>query len=427
MSDLDALENQSIYILREAFSRLKPIAMLWSLGKDSNVMLWLARKAFLGHVPFPVVHVDTGKKFPEMYEFRESFSKKWNLNLIVRDCPPVEEIDPSLPPAARSAARKTIGLKNVLEEFKFKGIIAGIRRDEQATRAKERVFSPRAESGAWNFKDQPPEFWDHFKSDLPEGAHMRIHPLLSWTELDIWRYIAREQIPIVDLYYARERQALSFAGRPGHHLADRVKRVEHQRDHRRAVATPGPRSVPAAPWTMSAKTRSSACAHRAICKDHEYGRHIPRPQAGGRRGTGRADRALPVRNCGPCRHGKSSLIGRLLHDTNSLPEGKFAELKAASDKRGGQFEWSFLLDALQAERDQGITIDTTQIFFQTDKRRYVIIDAPGHKEFLKNAISGVAQAQAAILVIDAAEGVREQTRRHALILQLLGLRQIASR
>ena len=134
---------------------------------------------------------------------------------------------------------------------------------------------------------------------------------------------------------------------------------------------------------------------------------------------------FPFAIVGHVDHGKSSLIGRLLHDTNSLPEGKFAELKAASDKRGGQFEWSFLLDALQAERDQGITIDTTQIFFQTDKRRYVIIDAPGHKEFLKNAISGVAQAQAAILVIDAAEGVREQTRRHALILQLLGLRQIA--
>jgi bifunctional enzyme CysN/CysC len=134
---------------------------------------------------------------------------------------------------------------------------------------------------------------------------------------------------------------------------------------------------------------------------------------------------FPFAIVGHVDHGKSSLIGRLLHDTKSLPEGKFAEIKAASDKRGGQFEWSFLLDALQAERDQGITIDTTQIFFQTAKRRYVIIDAPGHKEFLKNAISGVAQAQAAILVIDAAEGVREQTRRHALILQLLGLSQVA--
>ncbi len=177
--------------------------MLWSLGKDSNVMLWLARKAFLGHVPFPAVHVDTGKKFPEMYDFRDRYSKEWNLNLIVRDCPPVDSVDPSLPPAARSAARKTEGLKRVMSEFGFKGIIAGIRRDEQATRAKERVFSPRADNGAWNFRDQPPEFWDHFKSDLPDGAHLRVHPLLAWTELDIWRYIERENIPVVSLYYTR--------------------------------------------------------------------------------------------------------------------------------------------------------------------------------------------------------------------------------
>jgi bifunctional enzyme CysN/CysC len=134
---------------------------------------------------------------------------------------------------------------------------------------------------------------------------------------------------------------------------------------------------------------------------------------------------FPFAIVGHVDHGKSTLIGRLLHDTGSLPEGKLAELKAASDKRGGTLEWSFLLDAFQAERDQGITIDTTQIFFGTDKRRYVIIDAPGHKEFLKNAISGVAQAQAAFLVIDAAEGVREQSRRHALILHILGLRQVA--
>jgi len=134
---------------------------------------------------------------------------------------------------------------------------------------------------------------------------------------------------------------------------------------------------------------------------------------------------FPFAIVGHVDHGKSTLIGRLLHDTGSLPEGKLAELKAASDKRGGTMEWSFLLDAFQAERDQGITIDTTQIFFGTAKRRYVIIDAPGHKEFLKNAISGVAQAQAAFLVIDAAEGVREQSRRHALILHILGLRQVA--
>ncbi|MCG8360695.1 MAG: sulfate adenylyltransferase subunit 2 [Kiloniellales bacterium] len=204
MKRLDELEAQSIFILREAYQGVEPLAMLWSLGKDSNVMLWLARKAFFGHVPFPLVHVDTGKKFPEMYAFRERYAAEWGLDLLVFDCPPVEEIDPSLPPAARSAARKTEGLRRAIAERGFRGIIAGIRRDEQATRAKERVFSPRSESGEWHFRDQPPEFWDQFKTDFPPGVHVRIHPLLHWTELDIWRYIERERIPVVSLYFASD-------------------------------------------------------------------------------------------------------------------------------------------------------------------------------------------------------------------------------
>ncbi len=124
-------------------------------------------------------------------------------------------------------------------------------------------------------------------------------------------------------------------------------------------------------------------------------------------------------------HGKSSLIGRLLHDTQSLPAGKKEELEAICEQRNVPFEWSFLLDAFQAERDQAITIDTTQIFFSTTARNYVIIDAPGHREFLKNMISGAAQADGAVLVVDAAEGVQEQTKRHAYMLHLLGMQQIA--
>jgi bifunctional enzyme CysN/CysC len=124
-------------------------------------------------------------------------------------------------------------------------------------------------------------------------------------------------------------------------------------------------------------------------------------------------------------HGKSTLVGRLLHDTNSLPDGKFEQITASCEKRGMPFEWSFLMDALQAERDQGITIDTSQIWFKTDKRNYVIIDAPGHKEFLKNMISGAAQSEAALLIIDAKEGVKEQSKRHGYLLHLLGVRQIA--
>src|SRR3954469_13812981 len=124
-------------------------------------------------------------------------------------------------------------------------------------------------------------------------------------------------------------------------------------------------------------------------------------------------------------HGKSTLIGRLLHETGCLPDGKLDALKAFSERRGMPFEWSFLLDALQTERDQGITLDTSQIHFRTASRDIVLIDAPGHAEFLRNMITGASQADAALLLIDAAEGVRDQTRRHGYLLHLLGIHQVA--
>ncbi|MCH9020696.1 MAG: sulfate adenylyltransferase subunit CysD, partial [Proteobacteria bacterium] len=164
MDHLDRLESQSVFIFREAFNKFERLAMLWSMGKDSNVMVWLARKAFFGRVPFPVLHVDTGTKFREMYAFRDRYAKEWDLNLVLGWCPPVEEMDETLPPAARSAARKTAGLKALLAEHGFTGVIAGIRRDEEGTRSKERVFSPRSDDGRWNFRDQPPEFWDQFNT-----------------------------------------------------------------------------------------------------------------------------------------------------------------------------------------------------------------------------------------------------------------------
>ena len=123
-------------------------------------------------------------------------------------------------------------------------------------------------------------------------------------------------------------------------------------------------------------------------------------------------------------HGKSTLIGRLLHDTDSLTEGKMTAVKAMSERRVMPLEYAFLLDALQAERDQGITIDTTQVLFNSKKRSYLIIDAPGHKEFLKNIISGAAQADAGVVVIDVEEGIQEQSRRHCYLLRLLGLKEI---
>jgi sulfate adenylyltransferase subunit 2 len=177
--------------------------MLWSFGKDSNVMIHLARKAFFGKVPFPLIHCDTELEMKEVYDFRDRYVKEWGINFISEICPPIEETDETLPHSARVAARKTLGLKNLLKKKAYTAIVTGIRRDEEGTRAKERYFSPRNIEGQWDVKDQPPEFWDQFMTDFPKGTHLRIHPLLHWTELDVWQYIKQEDIPIVPLYFAK--------------------------------------------------------------------------------------------------------------------------------------------------------------------------------------------------------------------------------
>jgi sulfate adenylyltransferase subunit 2 len=199
---LDDLEARSIYILREAYNRIEPLALLWSIGKDSNVLLWLIRKAFFGRIPFDVVQLDTEMELPEVYEFRDMLVKDWDIPLKIQLCPPEENMDKTLPPATRAATRKTEGLRALIKEGGYNGVIAGIRRDEQSTRAKERVFSPRTLDGNWDFKDQPAEFWDQYKTEFPKGTHVRIHPLLHWSEIDIWRYTHRESLPVVPLYFA---------------------------------------------------------------------------------------------------------------------------------------------------------------------------------------------------------------------------------
>ncbi|MBI1261916.1 MAG: sulfate adenylyltransferase subunit CysD [Rhizobiales bacterium] len=215
MNRLDLLESQSVFILREAFSQLQRPAMLWSLGKDSNVMIWLAKKAFFGHIPFPVIHLDTGLEFPETYAFRDQYAVEWGLNLIADACPDLSVVDETLPPASRLAGRKSEGLKQCLQNYGFDGLITGIRRDEQAIRAKERIFSPRNPDGGWNFREQPPEFWDQFNTSVPPGGHLRVHPLLHWTELDIWLYIERENIPVVSLYFSQNGQRYRSLGEIG--------------------------------------------------------------------------------------------------------------------------------------------------------------------------------------------------------------------
>ncbi len=199
IQDIKELEEKSIYIIRETANNFKNVAALWSMGKDSTSMLMLARKAFLGKVPFPVIHIDNGIDFPETYKFRDELAKKWNLDLIVAK----SEIKPEMSGFACCGANKTVALKKLMKERGFDALIVSIRRDEHGIRAKERYVSPRTKEFKWNYKNQPAEVWGNYLSELGKGGHVRVHPLLDWNEIDIWNYTKREKIPMNPLYFSR--------------------------------------------------------------------------------------------------------------------------------------------------------------------------------------------------------------------------------
>ncbi len=206
MDALSHLENQSIFIIREAYRQFRKVAMLWSIGKDSTTLLWLVRKAFYGRIPFSVLHIDTGYKFKEIYQFRGEYSKKWNFNLIVHKNEEAvsKGVSPETGKLDCCTELKTNALKQAIDKYKFRALYLGIRRDEHGIRAKERIFSPRDEDFEWDYKNQPPELWDQYKTKAKDEEHLRVHPLLGWRELDIWLYIKRENIPIVSLYFAKD-------------------------------------------------------------------------------------------------------------------------------------------------------------------------------------------------------------------------------
>ena len=207
MNHLDELESHSIYLLREAFHAFERPAMLWSMGKDSNVLVWLAKKAFAGHVPFPVVHIDTTYEFPEMLEFRSWAKDHYGLDLLIWINQEARSRGigyESTDPVTVTHELKTVALQQVLAAHGFDALITGIRRDEDSTRAKERYFSPRTADFEWDYKDQPPEFWNHFTTEVLPGEHVRVQPLLDWTEIDIWNYLEREKVRLPGMYFSRE-------------------------------------------------------------------------------------------------------------------------------------------------------------------------------------------------------------------------------
>lgn len=237
MTRLDRLESESINIIREAYAVWRDIALLWSVGKDSTALLWLVRKAFLGKVPFPVVHVDTSYKIPEMIAFRNRIVREWGLRLIVGknseviaagktyplgavgriECCRALKTQPLISVINNGALRyefdpETEQLRRAEDSKPFRAILAGIRCDEEGTRSKERIFSLRASDGRWALSEQPAELWSYYNTQLRPGEHARVHPILEWTELDIWEYIAREKLEVVSLYFSKEGERYRSLG-----------------------------------------------------------------------------------------------------------------------------------------------------------------------------------------------------------------------
>ena len=216
MTHLKKLEAESIHIMREVIAEFENPAMLYSVGKDSSVMLHLAQKAFYpAPPPFPLVHVDTTWKFKEMIEFRDQRAKEVGMELIVHINPKGQELNISPfehGSGMHTDVMKTEGLRQMLDIYKYDAVFGGARRDEEKSRAKERIYSFRDKNHRWDPKNQRPELWEIYNGRHQKGESIRVFPLSNWTELDIWQYIYLEGIPIPDLYFAKERLVVEYGG-----------------------------------------------------------------------------------------------------------------------------------------------------------------------------------------------------------------------
>jgi sulfate adenylyltransferase subunit 2 len=212
LNNLDELESEAIYIIREVYAQFENPGILFSGGKDSIVMSHLAKKAFFpANIPFPLVHIDTGHNFPEAIQFRDAFVKKMNTQLIVglvQDSINKGSVKEELGSMGNRNRLQTTTLLETIELNKFDCLMGGARRDEEKARAKERFFSHRDDFGQWDPKNQRPELWNLFNGKKLQGEHFRVFPISNWTEMDIWHYIRREKIELPELYFAKKRKVI---------------------------------------------------------------------------------------------------------------------------------------------------------------------------------------------------------------------------
>ena len=452
LSQLDVLEAESIHVMREVAAEFERPVLLFSGGKDSIVMLALAERAFWpARMPFPVMHVDTGHNFAEVLEFRDRRVAEAGARLIVASVQDSIDAGRVAEETGRWASRnrlQTTTLLDAIEEHRFDAVFGGARRDEEKARAKERMFSFRDEFGQWDPKNQRPELWNLYNTRIRRGEHIRVFPLSNWTELDVWHYIAREQLEIPSIYFAHQRQVFERDGilladspfvtraedeplfeatRPlphgrGHvvHRGGRVDRGDDRRgdhrdrgdpDHR---AGPDPRGRPhqrgrdGGPQArgLLLMTAARPRAHRPVrCQPSEGDRHMD---------------MLRLATAGSVDDGKSTLIGRLLFDSKAIFEDQLAAVERTSKERGEDYtNLALLTDGLRAEREQGITIDVAYRYFATPRRKFIIADTPGHIQYTRNMVTGASTADLAIVLVDARNGLTEQSRRHAFLATLL--------
>ena len=434
--------------MREVAAELERGVLLFSGGKDSAVLLHLARKAFHpAQLPFPVMHVDTGHNFPEVIDYRDRIVEQIGARLIVASVQ--ESIDDGrvteeTGPRASRNRLQSVTLLDAIEQHGFRAAFGGARRDEERARAKERIFSFRDDFGQWDPKAQRPELWNLYNGFVKPGEHVRVFPLSNWTELDVWQYIREEDIELPSIYFAHRRDVFKRDGML-YALSDFVElharrgairgvgALPHGRRHglhRRGGLDRGDARRRGGRDRRHARDRARRDARR---RPHLRGRDGG-PQEGGvflivPPGSATNGRPASLRptselvrfaTAGSVDDGKSTLIGRLLFDTKSIFEDQLEHVEQTSKRRGdGYVNLALLTDGLRAEREQGITIDVAYRYFHTPRRKFIIADTPGHEQYTRNMVTGASTADLALVLVDARKGVLEQSRRHAFIASLL--------
>ncbi len=439
LTHLERLEAESIHIFREVVAECERPVMLYSIGKDSSVMLHLALKAFApAKPPFPLLQIASGWDFRQMLEFRDATAKRLGLELLVytNEAGAQAGIRPWSHGAAYADVMLTQALREALDLYGFDAAFGGARRDEEKSRAKERIFSFRSAQHRWDPKNQRPELWQLYNTRKNPGESIRVFPLSNWTELDMWQYIHVRADP--------DRAAV-------------LRRCAARRAPRRPPDH-GRRRSPAAVRSGSCREPQRALPHaRLLSADR---RHVEHGHDGAGRDSGNAAgdklRAAGARRrsrwrrldgaeeagrlflmdveaylrrheqksllrfitCGSVDDGKSTLIGRLLFESKMIFEDQLAALESDSRRvgtRGGEIDFALLVDGLAAEREQGITIDVAYRFFSTEKRKFIVADTPGHEQYTRNMVTGASTADLAVILVDARKGVLTQTRRHSYL------------